>query len=50
MTALYVLVPIALIVSAAAVAAFVWSVNHGQMDDLTTPPLRMLDDDESDNQ
>jgi cbb3-type cytochrome oxidase maturation protein len=45
-TALFVVVPIALIVSAAAVTAFVWSVNHGQMDDLSTPPLRMLDDDD----
>jgi cbb3-type cytochrome oxidase maturation protein len=46
MTALFVVVPLALVVSAVAVVAFVWSVRHGQMDDLSTPALRMLDDDD----
>lgn len=49
MTALFVVVPLALIVSAVAVIAFVWSVRHGQMDDLSTPALRMLDDDDRSN-
>jgi len=47
MTALFVVVPLALAVSAAAVWAFVWSVKHGQMDDLSTPALRMLEEDDS---
>lgn len=45
MSALFVVVPLALLVSAIAVAAFVWSVKRGQMDDLSTPALRILDDD-----
>ncbi len=45
MSALFVVIPLALIVSAAAVYAFVWSVKGGQMDDLQTPALRMLEDD-----
>jgi len=30
----------------AAVAAFVWAANRGQFDDLDTPAVRMLHDDE----
>lgn len=45
MSALFLVVPIALLVSAAAVVAFSWSVRRGQMDDLETPALRMLQDD-----
>ena len=48
MSALFVVVPLALLVSAAAVWAFCWSVARGQMDDLQTPALRMLDDDAED--
>jgi cbb3-type cytochrome oxidase maturation protein len=47
MSILFVLVPLALLLAASAVAAFVWSVQHGQMDDLTTPALRMLEQDPS---
>ena len=36
MSALFVVVPLALVVSAAAVWAFCWSVSRGQMDDLQT--------------
>jgi cbb3-type cytochrome oxidase maturation protein len=43
--ALYVILPLALIVAAGAVAAFVWSVRSGQLDDLETPQRRMLHDD-----
>ncbi len=46
MTTLFIVVPLALIVSALAVWAFVWSVKHGQLDDLSTPALRMLEDEE----
>lgn len=45
MSTLFVVVPLALLVSAAAVGAFVWSVRRGQMDDLETPALRMLEED-----
>jgi cbb3-type cytochrome oxidase maturation protein len=47
MTILYVLVPLALLCGAGAVFAFVWAVESGQLDDLETPPLRVLGDDES---
>ena len=48
MSVLYVVVPLALLIVAGAVAAFVWATNRGQFDDLDTPAMRMLhDDDES---
>ena len=37
--------PLALLFSGAAVVAFLWSTRTGQLDDLETPPLRMLRDD-----
>jgi len=45
MTALYLVLPLALLVATAAVAAFVWSVRSGQLDDVDTPPRRILGDD-----
>jgi cbb3-type cytochrome oxidase maturation protein len=42
MNALYVVLPLALIVAASAVAAFVWCVRSGQLDDVDTPPRRIL--------
>lgn len=46
MTALYIVLPLALIVATAAVVAFVWSVRSGQLDDVDTPPRRILFDDD----
>jgi cbb3-type cytochrome oxidase maturation protein len=43
---LYIVVPLALLIVAVAVGAFVWAANRGQFDDLDTPPMRMLHDDE----
>ena len=45
MIALYIILPLALIVATGAVVAFVWSVRSGQLDDLDTPQRRMLHDD-----
>jgi cbb3-type cytochrome oxidase maturation protein len=45
MTILFVLIPLALLCGAAAVAAFLWAVSAGQLDDLDTPALRILTDD-----
>lgn len=42
MTVLYVLIPLALIIVAGFVTAFVWSVKNGQLDDTDTPAERML--------
>lgn len=46
MSVLYLALPLALILAAVAVAAFVWSVNDGQLDDLDTPAVRLLNDDQ----
>lgn len=46
MSILYVLVPVALGIVLMAVAAFVWSARSGQFDDLDTPALRPLIDDD----
>ena len=46
MSVLFIVLPLALIVSAAAVIAFGWSVSGGQLDDLQTPAMRMLEEDE----
>ncbi len=46
MSVLYVVIPIALLMSAGAVATFLWAVRRGQFDDLSTPGMRMLHDDD----
>ena len=46
MIALYVVLPLALMVAAGAVGAFIWTVRSGQLDDVDTPPRRILFDDE----
>ena len=48
MSVLFLVLPLALVFSAAAVAAFLWSTKTGQLDDLETPPLRMLRDQRRD--
>lgn len=45
MSVLFIVVPLALVIVGAAVAAFIWSARSGQMDDLETPAVRMLHDD-----
>ena len=45
MSVLFIAVPAALAFTAAAVLAFLWASRGGQLDDLDTPPLRMLQDD-----
>ncbi|MDX2086485.1 MAG: cbb3-type cytochrome oxidase assembly protein CcoS [Kofleriaceae bacterium] len=46
MTTLYIILPLALAGAAAAVAAFIWVARSGQLDDLDTPPRRILYDDD----
>ena len=46
MSVLFVLVPVALALVVVAVAAYVWSVRSGQMDDLVTPGVRPLIDED----
>lgn len=45
MSVIYLLVPLALVIVGAAIAAWVWAVKRGQYDDMSTPPVRMLNDD-----
>lgn len=46
MSVLYVVVPLALVIVAIAVSGYLWAVRSGQMDDLETPGLRVVRDDE----
>jgi cbb3-type cytochrome oxidase maturation protein len=46
MSVVYLILPLALAVAAAAVGAFLWAVRRGQFDDLESPRHRMLQDDE----
>ncbi len=46
MSVLYIVLPLAIVMAGLALAAFILSVRQGQFDDLDTPQLRMLFDDE----
>lgn len=46
MSVLYVVLPISIVLVVIAVVLFVWAVRRGQFDDLETPGVRMLHDDE----
>ena len=46
MTALYVMIPIAVIIVALAIWLFFWAVDSGQYDDLDSPAHSILFDDE----
>ncbi len=46
MSVLYIVVPLAILLSGSAVAAFLWAVRGGQFDDVRTPGMRALHDDE----
>jgi cbb3-type cytochrome oxidase maturation protein len=48
MSVIYVLLPAAAFLGALGVAAFIWGVRQGQFDDLDTPAVRILHDDEDD--
>jgi cbb3-type cytochrome oxidase maturation protein len=43
---IFVLLPLALLIAAIAVGFFVWAARSGQFDDLETPAMRILFDDE----
>ena len=46
MNVLYFLVPLAILLAVAGVGAFMWAVRNGQFDDVETPAIRMLLDEE----
>ncbi len=45
MSVIYIVLPLAIVIAGAAVAAYLWTVRSGQLDDLDTPPARILRDD-----
>jgi cbb3-type cytochrome oxidase maturation protein len=45
MSVLFLSVPVALLLAVLALWGFVWSVQDGQLDDLDSPPERILLDD-----
>ena len=47
MNALLVLIPVSLVLAGIALWAFFWAANSGQFDDLDTPALHVLTDDDA---
>lgn len=45
MTVLFVVLPLAVVLSGLAAAAFLWATRAGQFDDLQTPAVRLLCDE-----
>lgn len=45
MSVIFLVLPLALLIVAVAVGAFIWSARSGQYDDLDTPAVRVLHDD-----
>lgn len=50
MSILYLLVPLALVLAGVAVGGFLWAVRNGQYDDVETPAIRLLLEDEATTQ
>lgn len=46
MSIMYIVLPLALLIVGAGVWACAWAIRGGQYDDLDTPAMRMLNDDE----
>lgn len=46
MAVLYIVLPLAFVVAGAGILAFIWAARRGEFDDLDTPPLRAIMDDE----
>ncbi|MDH3420414.1 MAG: cbb3-type cytochrome oxidase assembly protein CcoS [Gammaproteobacteria bacterium] len=49
MSMLFALIPLAMLLLAFAIWAFFWAVRSGQFDDLDTPPVQILLDDEAES-
>lgn len=45
MSVIFLVLPLALLIVAGAVWAFVWAAKRGQYDDLETPAIRAVQDD-----
>ena len=46
MSVMFVLLPVALLFAGAALGVFLWAARAGQSDDLETPSVRILHDDD----
>ena len=46
MSVIFIVLPLAIVVVMVAVGAYIWSARGGQFDELDTPAVRMLHDDE----
>ncbi|MFO0569853.1 MAG: cbb3-type cytochrome oxidase assembly protein CcoS [Polyangiaceae bacterium] len=46
MSALFIVLPLALLLVSGSVFAFLWAARRGQFDDLDTPAVRALHDDD----
>ena len=46
MEVLYILFPLALLMAGIAVVAYIWVARAGQFDDMETPAMRVLHDDQ----
>jgi len=46
MSVILIMLPAALFLAACAVGAFIWATRRGQFEDLDTPPVRAVFDDE----
>ena len=46
MSAVFIVLPLGLLLAAAAVGAFIWATRSGQFDDLESPAHRILHDDD----
>ncbi len=49
MSVVFLVLPLALVIATGAIFAFAWALRSGQLDDLETPSIRLLldEDDES---
>ena len=46
MNIIFILIPLSIVLSIAAIWAFFWAIKSGQFDDLDSPALRILLDDD----
>lgn len=47
MSVIYIVLPMALVLGGTALAAFLWAVKRGQFDDLDTPAMRVVLEDDA---
>ncbi len=46
MNVIYLVLPLAIVLAIGFVAAFIWATRSGQYDDMDSPAMRMLNDEE----